>query len=273
MIRLPLALALALALLALPGCATSQPAASYNGAPAVSYSDLADLALAAPVVAEATVRRVGRQRDATVPAGRVRAYLEADVTAAVRAPGPLSPRQGWMWEGSEAAARSLKGARVLVFARPLPDRPGLLQLIAPDAQQPSTPDQLATVRSIAAEAARPGAAPPITGVARAFFTPGALPGEGTTQLFLSTEGGAPVSMTVRRRPGARPSWSLALGDVVGATAPAPERRTLTWYRLACGLPASLTADSLPDSAADAERVRRDYAFVLASLGPCGRTRD
>ncbi len=268
MIRLPLALAL----LALPGCATAQGAASSTGAPAASFADLADLALAAPVVAEATIRRVTQQRDAPVPAGRVRVYLEADVTAAVRAPGPLGPRQGWIWEGSAAAARSLKGARVLVFARPLPDRPGLLQLIAPDAQQPSTPDQLATVRSIVAEAALPGAAPAITGLARAFFTPGALPGEGTTQLFLSTQGGAPVSMTVRRRPGAQPSWSLALGDVVGAAAPAPERRTLTWYRLACGLPSSLSADSLPDSAADAERVRSDYAFVLASLGPCGRTR-
>lgn len=268
MIRLPLALAL----LALPGCATAQSAASSTGAPAASYADLADLALAAPVVAEATVRRVVPQRDAPVQAGRARVYLEADVTAAVRAPGPLAPRQGWVWEGPEAAARSLKGARVLVFAQPLPDRPGLLQLIAPDAQQPSTPERLATVRSIVAEAARPDAVPAITGVARAFFTPGALPGEGTTQMFLTTENGAPVSMTVRRRPGAPPSWSLALGDVVGAAAPAPERRTLTWYRLACGLPASPTANSLPESTADAERVRSDYAFVLASLGPCGRTR-
>lgn len=271
MIRHPLAL-LACAPLSLPGCATAQSVAAIQSAPAAGYADLADLALVAPVVAEAVVRRVTRQRDALVPPGRARAYLEGDVTAAVRAPGPLGAQQGWVWEGPEDAVRSLKGARALLFARPLTGRPGLLQLVAPDAQQPSTPDRLATVRALVAEAARPDAAPAITGVTRAFFTPGALPGEGVTQLFVGTATGAPVSITVRRRPGEAASWSLALGDVVGAAAPAPERRTLTWYRLACGLPASLSADSLPDVAADADRVRRDYSFVLAGLGPCGRTR-
>lgn len=267
---LPIALSLALAL---PACASvANGAAAAPAAKTLSFADLADLALSSPVVLEGEVKRVTRTRDGATGQGEERAYVEADITAAIRSPAPLGPRQGWIWEGSRDALRGLKGSRVLAFARPVSGRPGQLQLIDRDALVASTPERSATVRYILTAAAQSDAAPEITGVVRAFHTAGTVAGEGETQLFLATADGRPVSISVLRVPGRQPAWSLATGDVVGASAPAPRRDSLAWYRLACGLPAAVPATSLPDNPADAEAVRRDYAFVLGSLGPCGRTR-
>lgn len=269
---LPIALS-ATALSALPACvsadgggagATARPNAE------LSVADLADLALDAPVVAEATVTRVTPVRDAPTAPGLARAYVEAELSGVIRAPGPLGPEQGWLVDAP--SLRALKRRRVLIFARPVPGRPGQLQLTADDAQIDWTPDRAATVRRLLTAAAAPGAPPAITGVGRAFHTPGPVAGEGETQLFLTTESDAPVSITVLRQPGRQPSWQLALGDVVGAAAAAPTPGSLSWYRLACGLPATLPSASLPDDRRLAEAVRADYRFVLDSLGPCGRTR-
>lgn len=259
-------------LLSLPACATvAAPALAVPGADRLSTADLADLALGAPVVMEGTVRRVTRSGDSAT-AGLERAYLETDVTAAIRSPGPLGPQQGFVWEGTRDAMKRLKGSRVLVFARPVEGRPGQLQMIARDALVASTPERIGTVRALLSEAAAPDAAPAITGVARAFHTAGPVGDEGETQLFLMTDNGQPVSISVLRVPGRRPAWSLSTGDVAGAAAPAPRRDTLAWVRLACGLPASVPAAALPTEARDAQAVQRDYRFVSESLGPCGRTR-
>ena len=270
----PSALALALALLPLAGCAAVPPARAADRAVPVplSFADLADLALDAPVVAEAAVARVTPVRDAPVGPGLARAYVEVALGAVIRSPAPLEPEQGYLIEGPEAALRRARGTRVLLFARPVPGRPGQLQLVAPDAQVPWTPERAATVRDLLTAAAAPDAPPVVTGVSRAFHVPGQVAGEGETQLFLGTADGAPVSVTVLRAPGRRPSWQLALGDVVGAPVAAPRRDTLTWYRLACGLPDSLPPGALPDDPSNAEAARADYRFVRESLGPCERTR-
>lgn len=268
---LPIVLS-ATALAALPACVSAGSGAIARPTSELSVADLADLALDAPVVAEATVTRMTPVRDAPTAPGLARGYVEAALSAVIRAPGPLGPEQGWLVDGPTRSLRSLKRRRVLIFARPVPGRPGQLQLTADDAQIDWTPERAATVRRLLTDAAAPGAPPAITGVGRAFHTPGPVAGEGETQLFLLTESDAPVSMTVLRQPGRRPSWQLALGDVVGDAAAAPVPGSLTWYRLACGLPAALQSASLPDDPRLAEAVRADYRFVLDSLGPCGRTR-
>ncbi len=272
---IPLALA-PLALAALPACAAqgSAPAAldRPGAADPLAFADLADLALAAPIALEGTVTGASRTRDPVAPAGQVSAYVELDIGAVIRAPAPLGARQGYLWQGTDRQRRALSGARVLVFARPLPGRPGLLQLVAPDAQLAWTPERSATVRALLADAAKPDAPPAITGVTRAFTVPGQVAGERQTQIFLATEAGAPVSLSVLRAPGRPPSWRLALGDVVGAAAAAPRPDTLVWYRLACGLPPELPAAALPDDPVLAAAARADYRFVRDALGPCGRTR-
>ena len=262
--------------LALAACAADLDAASPLAGPppqsALTFADLADLALAAPVALEGTVSRADRARDTAAPAGEVAAFVELDTGAVIRAPAPLGGRQGYLWTGTDRQRRALRGTRVLVFARPLPGRPGLLQLIAPDAQVPWSAAAAGDVRAMLADAAAADAPPAITGVARAFAVPGQIAGSRDTQIFLATEAGRPVSLAVHREAGQPPSWRLALGDVVGAAAPAPRRDTLAWYRLACGLPASLPDAALPTDSARVADARADYQFVRESLGACERNR-
>ena len=103
----------------------------------------------------------------------------------------------------------------------------------------------------------------------AFYVPGSLPGEGETQIFLLTRNDRPAALSVLRRPGEQPRWSIALSEVIDENATAPARDTLLWYRLACFLPRTL-----PDNAtaaleeSEAAHAREDYAFVVQQLGPC-----
>ncbi|WP_375392175.1 hypothetical protein [uncultured Sphingomonas sp.] len=274
----PRSLALLLALAA-PAAAQQKPPSPPAAPAAYAYADLADLTLAAPVIADAVVRSTTRLKGADlagVAPGRTRLYVEADVIALIRGAGGLQPRVGYLldvqpdWRGRLPA---LKKTRVLLFARPAPETPGQLQLVAPDAQLPWTPAVDASVRSIARAALGPDAPLRLTGVREAFHVAGALPGEGETQVFLSTADRRPVSLSVLRRPGERPRWAVALSEIVDEAAAPPPRDSLLWYRLACSLPPALPPASTAGLApADADAAADDYRFVLAQLGPCGRTR-
>lgn len=263
---LPLAAALSLPL------AAQVAPAPVGTAP--SYADVADLVLAAPVIADATIRATVRLKGADVadvPAGRARLYVEADVTSLIRGEGGLPSRVGWLLDVAPDARGKLpplKKTRVLLFARPAPVA-GQVQLVA---QLAWTPAADARVREVARAVLAADGPPRITGVGQAFHVAGALPGEGETQVFLPTADGRPVSLSVLRRPGERPRWAVALSEIVDDAAGPPARDTLLWYRLACSLPAQLPAASVADLAAgDAVKAREDYDFVLAELGACGRT--
>ncbi|WP_332103267.1 hypothetical protein [Sphingomonas sp. HMP9] len=245
----------------------------------IGYSDIADLVLAAPVIADATVRSTTKIKPAEAPdlaAGHVRLYVEVDVTALVRGADGLPPRIGYLLDVMpDEAGRvpKFKKARVLIFARPVPGAVNQVQLVAPDAQLDWTPTADARARKIARDALASDAPPVITGVGNAFHVPGALPGEGETQIFLTTADQRPVSLSVLRRPGEQPRWAVALSEIVDESAAPPAQETLLWYRLSCALPQALPEKSTGSlEAADATIAREDYAFVLNALGPCGRTR-
>jgi len=260
-----------------------QPVSSIAPAAAgPAYADLVDLALAAPVIADATIRSATRIKPAEapgLPANAARFYVEADVGALVRGRGGLASRIGYLVDrplDARGRAPKLKKQRVLLFARPVAGAPAAtaqVQLAAPDAQLDWTPALDAAVRRVATQLAAADAPPRVTGVGNAFHVPGALPGEGETQVFLQTEGGRPVSLSVLRRPGEQPRFAVALSEIVDDAAAAPTRDTLLWYRLACGLPPALPeAATRQLSADDRTAAERDYQFVSRSLGPCGRTR-
>lgn len=243
------------------------------------YADVADLVIAAPIIADATIRSTSRIKGpeaANVPPGLTRFYVEADVTALVRGTGGLPPRIGYLLDVAPdryGKLPKLKKARVLVFARPVEGAGDQVQLVAKDAQRDWSPDLDARARSIAREIVAADAPPVITHVGNAFHVAGALPGEGETQIFLTTADQRPVSLSILRRPGEQPHWAVALSEIVDEAAAPPARDTLLWFRLACALPETLPDTSTASlEAADATIAREDYAFVLNALGPCGRTR-
>jgi hypothetical protein len=258
----------------------SQAASASLPAAPLSYADAADLALGAPVVAHVRVVRSDalRQREAPgVGAGWRRFYVEADVVSLIRSPAALPARVSWLVDLPDdsrgRAARLPRRTELLLLAAPVPARPGELRLVARDSQIPYSPAAAERLRAILGEASRADAAPPIVAVGRAFHVPGAVAGESETQIFLQTANDRPVSLTVLRRPGERPRWAVSLAEMVDESAQAPRPETLLWYRLACGLPSALPAQSLAQATAgEAAAIRADYRFILDSLGPCLRTR-
>jgi hypothetical protein len=269
----------ALALAVAPCVAGAQQGGTAVPVTAPSYADLADLVIAAPIVADATIASAARIKGAeaaTVAPGRARFYVEANVAALLRGAGGLPPRVGYVVDvATDADGRPprLKKARVVLFARQVPGSADQVQLVAPDAQVEWSPTADARIRAIAAAAFAADAPPAITGVGNAFHVPGSLPGEGETQVFLTTADHRPVSLTVLRRPGEQPRWAVALSEIVDEAAAPPAADTLLWYRLACALPPALPPRSTASLAdADAGQAQADYRFVIESLGPCARTR-
>lgn len=248
--------------------------------PGPTYADLAAMALPAPVVAHVRTQRASRLKPAEaagVPAGRTRFYIEAEVASLIRGAGGISSSVRFLADlpnqpnGKPAKVR--KGTEWLIVARPVPNRPGELQLLGRDAPLPYQPATADRLRAILTEASQAGAPPEITGIGKAFHVPGSLPGESETQIFLQTAERRPVSLNILRRPGEAPRWSVALAEIVDEAASAPARDTLLWFRLACTLPSALPAQSLADAGPEeAAAIRADYGLVLAQLGPCTRSR-
>ncbi|MHA6720452.1 hypothetical protein ACX40Y_13515 [Sphingomonas sp. RS6] len=273
--------------LALLFCCAAVPATVVHSAPQTSqnreeagsvlptYATVANAVAGAPLVIDARIRDVIRIKDkdaADLAPGRARLYVEADVLALIRGSNPLPAQIAYVTDvplDARGRVPKLKKQRVLLFARDVAGRAGQIQLTGIDSQYPWTPELDARARAITRDLLAADAPPAITGIGNAFHVPGALPGESETQVFLKTANGAPISLQILRRPGERPRWAVSLGDIVDNSAGAPARDTLLWYRLACGLPATLPDASLDaETPANAAGARDDYAFVLSQLGRC-----
>lgn len=252
------------------------PAATPAGT--LAYADIVDLADAAPLVAVAKIRNIvalPSDRAGAVPAGHRRLYIEANVTNLIRGDGGISPAVRYLYDApvdGRGKIPKLKKSEVILFAR-RGSRPGEVQLVAPDAQLPATPAYQSQLRAILSELMASGAPPRIIGVGDAFHVAGTIAGEGETQIFLRTETGDPVSLSILRRPGQAPRWAVALGEIVDEAARPPAPGSLLWYRLACTLPQTLPERSVSAlQPQDAAVARADYALVIQSLGRCDRSR-
>ena len=248
--------------------------AAYPAAESLSYADIADLVTASPLVIRATVKSVSKvaSNAATAQSSPVQhVYVTASVDALIRGDGGVTPMVSFLAEQPVNGGKWRRRQAVMLFAR-AGARPGEIQLVSRNAMRPTTERLESESRAIATELLKTNAPPAITGIGDAFHVAGTVAGEGETQIFLKTDSGAPVSLSIVRRPGQAPQWGASLGEIVDESAVAPTPGHLLWYRLACALPARLPESStrtLP--LLDAEAARRDFRFVLESLGSCGRT--
>ena len=268
----------------LASLAIAKPVQSQNvppaAAPQLSYADLADLAVAAPVVAHLRIHgseRLNAELAPNVAPGFHRFLVEAEVVALIRGEGGLAPQVTYLIDLADdsrgRAARLRRRDEVLVLARRVPNRPAELRLAAPDAQLPYSAATAERLRALLRELTAANAPPRITGIGRAFHVPGSLPGESETQIFLQTADSRPISLSILRRPGERPRWSVALSEIVDEAAAPPAPDTLLWYRLACTLPPRLPPQSLSEASADeAQAIQADYRVVMDGLGRCTQTR-
>lgn len=266
-----------------PTLAQTVPATPPLGAPkagirAFSYADLADLAFSAQVVTGVTVVKAERLKGELAPglsAGNARFLIQAETGMLLRGADGLPGSVSYIVDlplDAKGKAPKLKKARFILFANRVPQRPLELRLTSPYSQLDWTQSSESTLRTLLTEASAPSSPPFVTGIGNAFHVPGAIPGESESQIFLTTPDSRPISLSILRRPGEQPQWAVALGEMVDDSARAPARNSLLWYRLACFLPPRLPGRAIAAlSASDAEAVRQDYQYVIAQLGPCGRT--
>jgi hypothetical protein len=277
MIRIPvLAFCCAAAQITVAQAAAQPTQNTAQAAPVLpSYATVANDVVSAPLIIDARIAEatpIKAEENRRVTPGRAQLYIEADVLALIRGANALPARIAYIAEiplNARGKVPKLKKLRVVLFARPVAARADQVQLTGLDSQLDWSADLDALVRGITKDVLTADAPPAITGVGNAFHVPGSLPGEGETQVFLQTATGAPVSLQILRRPGEQTRWSVSLGDIVDNGAGPPKPATLLWYRLACGLPREIPAESLSsEEPANAAAAREDYALVLGELGPC-----
>lgn len=275
---------LCLVLMGLGNAASAQPVATLPPALAIeaesaSYSDIADLVVISPLIIDVTVRKAAKvapEQAIGVPVSLQRMLIEADVMALIRGEGGIADRVRFVLDvpkDAKGKAPKLKKQRLFLFGSPVAGRTGEIRLSRPNALANFSPTNDALVRRITQEAVLRDAPQRIISVASAFHSPGTVLGEGETQIFLKTEKDQPVSLTVLSRPNEQKQWAVSTAEIIDSSATAPERSTLLWYRLACGLPRSLPTDRIETTGdQNAARAQADYKFVIDALGPCGRKR-
>ncbi len=268
---------MALALAPLAALSAQNETASESTARGPTYADLAALADSAGLVVRAQIRKqavVEPERAPGLAPGYARLYITARTQALISGTVPVGEELTYLADvplNAEGKVPRLKRLQVLLFGNPVPGRPGAIQLVAPSGQLQHTPQLEARLRPILSELAQPESPPAVKGVRDAFSVRGNLSGESETQIFLDTDGSAPASISVLRRPGRPPVWGVSWGEIIDAAALPPEPDSIGWYRLACSLPAQLPTSALySDDPAARRQAAADYVLVMQSLGTCER---
>lgn len=260
-----------------PAVSQDNSAAELGPGQDPTYADLVTFALDADLVAIVTVDdqiAFSEERAPNVPPARVRLYIESLTRNLLAAPGGTGESLVFVTETDrerDGDPPDWEDRDFVIFADLVRERPGFVQLVSSRAMFPSGPVIEGRVRRVLRQLAEADVPPAITGVRDVISVPGNLAGESETQMFIETESGAPVSLTVIRRPGMRPQWGVSLGEIVDMTARPPEPETIAWFRFACSLPRELPGDAFLQT--DRESVSRamdDYDYVLRQLGPCER---
>lgn len=262
-----------------PACVSVAQTGQAEISLAPTYADLAEMADSAQLVLRVQIRSMTRVEDERSPGlrpGEGRYYVKARTLALLYGNQGVGDALTYLVDlplDARGKPPPLKKQEVLLFARPVKDHPEELQLVTPDAQVLWSEATEATLRSILASIAAPGAPPAITGVRDAIYVPGTLAGAGETQIFLTTANGSAASITVAHRPGQPPAWGVSFSELTADTSKPPQHDTLEWYRLACFLP-----NGFPDSAnlsetwASRQQAVADYRMVLGELGVCSHNR-
>lgn len=246
-------------------------------APTATYADVAGLLEKASIVALVQIRNQAAlppERQLGVAPGKVRLYLNARTENLLVGRAAVGESLAFLADvplGPKGKPAKLKKQRFVVFAVPVAGRAGELQLVGANAMLPADALLEQQVRTIATALLSPDAPPAVTGVRDVMSVRGNLAGESETQMFLDTAAGAPVSLTVIRRPGMQPDWGVSWTEIVDQAAAPPRPETLEWYRLACSLPPRLPVNAfLQAESASRFQAEIDYEFVLQQLGPCTR---
>lgn len=260
--------------------AWAQDASSGVGLEAqATYADLADLADSASLVIRVEVKRqaeVELERAPGLGPGFARLYVEAETLSLLFGSAPVGESLRYLVDvprDARGRPAKLKKREFILFAKPVPGRPGELQLIDSQAQLDWSFETEAGLRAILSDLHSGESLPEVLGVRDALSVAGNLAGESETQVFLETAGNQPLALSIIRRPGMAPIWGYSRSELVDQSVRPARPETIDWYRFACFLPRSLPPEAnLALDATSQQRAIADYAFVMEQLGSCTRNR-
>ncbi len=273
------------AALAVSGCVSSGTRGSSGEAisaelppeRAPTYADLVDHALEAEIVGVVFVDDqvvVPAERAPNLAPGQVRLYVESTIQRLLKSPAPLGESLNFLVDkmpNMDGELPRITRQAFVFFADPVPGQPSSVQLLSSDSLIPAGPMIEARLEKVLSQLAAGDTLPAITGIKDVISVAGNLAGESETQMFIETSTGAPVSVSVVRRPEMAPQWGVSLGEIVDQDALPPAPETIAWYRFACELPEQLPAEGyLQTDRASRRQAQEDYAFIKRELGPCER---
>ncbi|MBV7257102.1 hypothetical protein KCG44_09945 [Pacificimonas sp. WHA3] len=239
--------------------------------------DLIDMTLESDTILSATItktRSIPREKSPGLAPGFHRMLVHADVTTLITARGGVPAQIKYLVDvpaADNGRAPRMKNMRALLFLGQ-EQSPGEFALAHRYGQQPWSAAREQNVRTFASELAEPAqrALRPRE-IISAFHVEGSIPGESESQIFMQTASGDPMSLIVLNRPGERPRYTVATGDIIDTSMEPPSDGSIVALMLACDLPTALPGDILAEQVPSvAAALTRDYGFVRSKLGACER---
>jgi len=241
----------------------------------ISYDYLASNILESNIIVDIMIKKIKKLSESqttTVPSNRKRVLIIAEVQALIRGENGINSEIRFLFDApidSRGKLIKLKKRRFIAFGHSIEGRLDFIRLVEPSSITSHNSNVSSQVRSITAAALENNAPQAITGVSSAFHSPGTVIGEGETQIFLDTEFGQPMAISITSRSGEEKRWSVSTSEVIDINANEPLRDSLLGYRLACNLPNGIESSALESSNRDNNlKAAADYRFVREAIGPC-----
>lgn len=240
-----------------------------------SYDALTNIALESPLVADIIVKKVNSlpaSQSVGVPANKKRILIIAELQSLIRARKGLNSEIKFLFDApldSRGKIPKLKKLRFLAFGSNVKNNADFIKLTHIASMIPYTQNANNALRTIIKDIIAEDAPQKITSISSAFHSPGTIIGEGETQIFLNTETGQPIAISVISKQNQRPKWSASTSEVIDINATEPARNSLLGHRLACGLPNMIDNDKIEAaSSKDRRKAATDYDYVRSSIGRC-----
>lgn len=274
-------LLLYLALFILPSTAFAQQNKiannGSNGQNSASYDDIMGVTLESELVVDIIAKKIKNlpaSQSVGVRPDRKRILITGEVQSLIRGKNGLNSQVRFLFDApidSRGKIPKLKKMRFIAFGRHVTGRSDFIRLTR-TASMVRYSDRVNTmVRGSIREAIAANAPQKITSISSAFHSPGTIIGEGETQIFLDTEFGQPMAISVTSRRGQNRRWSVSTSEVIDINATEPRRSSLLGFRLACSLPRSLNPSIIEsNNREDREKALSDYKLIIDSIGPCQR---
>jgi len=242
-----------------------------------SYDDVMNITLESKLSVDVIIKKVKRlppTQTINVASNKQRILITAEVQSLIRGTNHLNREIKFLFDApidSRGKIPKLKKQRIFAFGFHVANRPDFIRLAHKSSILLYSANKAALVRSITKEVLENDAPQKITGVSSAFHSAGTIIGDGETQIFLDTEFGQPMAISVvsKRRESKR--WSVSTSEVIDINASEPIRNSLLGYRIACNLPKAIKPAVIETN--DTIAIRKtieDYNFIQAAIGPCQR---